>query len=323
MTERIVLLPRAGTPLAAWRDRLAEQVPQLDVVLAPDHAGEDELAGLLAEAEAAFGTLTPRLLAAAGRLRWLHSPQANPPAGFFFPELVDSDVVVTNVRGVYADSVGVHAIALVLALARRLDVYRAQQDEHRWRPDEGPVLHLNGATLLVAGLGSIGAEIGRLAAALGMTVLATDARPGDPPPGVAEVHGPDALDALLPRADVVVNVLPETPATTGTFDLARFRTMRCGALYVTVGRGATTVTADLARALTDGVLGAAAVDVADPEPLPADSPLWSAPRVLITPHVAERGPDVDERRYAVLAENCRRFAAGEPLVNVVDKAAGF
>ncbi|MGY1844081.1 D-2-hydroxyacid dehydrogenase [Modestobacter sp. SYSU DS0875] len=323
MTPRLVLLPQAGRSLAGWRDRLAEQVPQLDVLLAPAEAGEDELAGLLTEAEAAFGTLTPRLLAAAGRLRWLHSPQANPPSGYFFPELVESDVVVTNVRGIYGDSVGVHAIALLLALARRLDVYRAQQDERGWRPDEGPVLHLDGATLLVAGLGSVGAEIGRLAAALGMTVLATDARPGNPPPGVAEVHGPDALDALLPRADAVVNVLPETTATAGTFHLARFRRMRRGALYVTVGRGATTVTADLARALSDGLLGAAGVDVADPEPLPADSPLWSAPRALITPHVADRGPDLEERRYAVLAENCRRFAAGEPLVNVVDKAAGF
>ncbi|MGY1855951.1 D-2-hydroxyacid dehydrogenase [Modestobacter sp. SYSU DS0290] len=323
MTPRLVLLPQPDKSLAGWRDRLAEQVPQLDVVLAPTEAGEDELAEALAEADAAFGRLTPRLLAAADRLRWLHSPQANPPAGFFFPELVGSDVVVTNVRGIYGDSVGVHAIALVLALARRLDVYRARQDERSWRPDDEAVLHLGGATLLIAGLGSIGAEVGRLAAALGMTVLATDARPADPPPGVAEVHGPDALDALLPRADVVVNVLPETPATTGTFDLARFRRMRRGALYVTVGRGATTVTADLARALTDGLLGAAGVDVTDPEPLPADSALWGAPRVLVTPHVADRGPDLEERRYAVLAENCRRFAAGEPLINVVDKAAGF
>ena len=319
----IVFVPGRQADPRDWPRRLEQDAPGWTAVV--PETSPDAVAAALAEADAAFGTLTPPLLAAAPRLRWLQAPAANPPEGYFSPELVEHPVAVTNFAGIYDDHIGTHVMACLLALARRLDVYAAQQARHEWRPSGGDddVLHLPGATALVVGVGGIGSEVARLCAAFGMQVLGVDARRTQPPPGVAELHGPDALDALLARADVVVNAVPHTPATVGLFDAARFARLRRGALYVTIGRGATTSLDALVAALADGRLGGAALDVFETEPLPPEHPLWDAPRTIITPHVAGYGPHLDERRYALLADNARRLTAGEPLRNLVDKATWF
>lgn len=318
---RLLLLPGTDLPVDEWAPRLQDDLPGWDVDLAEDG---DRAAELLADADAAVGTLTAGLLARAPGLRWLQAPQADPPADFWFDGLLEHPVVVTNFRGIYDDVIGAHAIALLLALARGLDVYASQQRGRRWQAREDVrVLHLPDATLLVVGVGGIGAGVARYAAALGMRVLGTDARRDDPPEGMAELHEAEALDQLLPRADAVVNTLPHVPSTERLFSTERFARMRRGAFYVSVGRGATTDTDALAAALADSRLGGAALDVVDPEPLPADSPLWSQERLLLTPHVATAGPDLDERRYRVVRDSCRRLEAGEELVNVVDKQSRF
>ena len=319
----LVFVPGPQADPRDWPQRLEQDAPGWTAVV--PGASPGAVAAALAGADAAFGTLTPELLAAAPRLRWLQAPAANPPEGFFFPALVEHPVQVTNFAGIYDDHIGTHVMACLLSLARRLDVYAAQQARHEWRPSgtDADVLHLPGATALVVGVGGIGSEVARLCAAFGMQVLGVDARRTQAPPGMAELHGPQSLDELLGRADVVVNAVPHTPATVGLFDAGRFARFRQGALYVTIGRGATTSLDALVAALATGHLGGAALDVAETEPLPAGHPLWDAPRTIITPHVAGYGPHLDERRYAVLVDGARRLAAGEPLRDPVDKASWF
>ena len=315
---RLVLLADRVTPGEEWARRLADDVPGLHVDVVAATASERQQAEALRGADAAYGRLTPTLLAAAGDLRWLQSPQSNPPLSFWFPELVGSSVHVTGFRGIYDDAIAAHVMALTLALARRLDVYAGQQARHAYGPAH-QALHLPGATLLVVGMGSIGAEVARLASAFGLRVIGTDARRDRPPPGAEAVYPPEALDELLPIADVVVNLLPHTPATDGLFDAARFSLLRRGALYVSAGRGETTSSEALLAALRDGRVGGAGLDVVDAEPVPPESPLWDAPRLLITPHVAWSGPDLGERPYEVVRENTRRFVRGEPLLTEIDK----
>jgi phosphoglycerate dehydrogenase-like enzyme len=172
-------------------------------------------------------------------------------------------------------------------------------------------------------VGGIGAEAARLAAAFGMHVMGVDPRRREAPPGVVKLDGPDALDALLPLADFVILTVPHTPATEGFMHRARFQRMKRTGFFINIGRGMTTRLDDLVEALRAGEIAGAGLDVFEQEPLPADHPLWTTPGVLITPHTAGFGPHLDERRFGVLLDNCRRFVGGQPLRNVVDKAQWF
>ena len=216
-------------------------------------------------------------------------------------------------------------MAFVLAFARGLHVYIPQQLRREWKKsrENSGVVHLPEATALIVGVGGIGAATARLAAAFGMTVLATDARRGEAPPGVAELHQPDALDALLPRADFVILTVPHTPSTEGFMHRARFQRMKPSAFFINIGRGMTTKLDDLVAALHAGEIAGAALDVFEQEPLPAEHPLWTMPNVLLTPHMAGWGPYLDDRRYQIMIDNCRAFLGGRPLRNVVDKASWF
>jgi phosphoglycerate dehydrogenase-like enzyme len=156
-----------------------------------------------------------------------------------------------------------------------------------------------------------------------MRVIGVDARREDRPEGVSEMHGPDALDSLLPGADFVIMTIPHTPQTEGMMDARRFALMKPSAILINIGRGMTVRLQDLNAALRGGEIGGAGLDVYEVEPLPPEHPLWTAPNVLLTPHVAGHGPYLDDRRFEIIAENARRFAAGQPLINVVDKANWF
>lgn len=318
----LVMVPPHAEATAGWPTRLTRAVPGLRV-LRPD--SEAETTRALAEADAAFGTLPPELLRHAPRLRWLQAPQAGPPPGFYHDELLAHPVEVTNMRDTYTDHVATHTLALVLALARGLPAYVRAQAAGSWAPDRDPasVWPPAGATALVVGAGAVGAEVGRLLAALGCRVVGVDARRTEAPEGFAALHPAEALDDRLPEADLVVVTVPHTPRTEGLFDAARLALLRPSALLVNVGRGPTVRLAAVAAALDAGRLRAVALDVFETEPLPADHPLWRHPRALLTPHVAGAGPHADERRFGVLLENARRFAAGEELVRVVDKARWY
>jgi phosphoglycerate dehydrogenase-like enzyme len=316
------MLPPQTPTAREWAGRLSAALPGLTVVVAEDPA---RAVAAIAEAEAAFGTPTPDLLRASRKLRWLQAPQAAPPAGYYFPELVAHPVVVTNFREIYNDHIAAHIMAFILVFARGLHLYLPRQLARQWRPEplDTGVVHLPGATTLIVGVGGIGAETARLAASFGLRVIGTDARRREAPPGVAELHPAEALDDLLPRADFVVLTVPHTPATEGFMDRARFARMKRGAFFVNIGRGMTTRLDDLVAALRAGDIAGAALDVFEHEPLPADHPLWTLPNVLITPHTAGYGPYLDDRRFAILLDNARRFLAGQPLLNVVDKASWF
>ena len=318
----LVMLPPQSATTRQWASRLAAAVPDLSVVVAEDAAAA---ARALGGAEAAFGTLTPDLLRQAGKLRWLQAPQAAPPAGFYYPELIAHAVVVTNFREIYNDHIGAHIMAFVLAFARGFHRYLPQQMRREWKrgPETADVVHLPEATALIVGVGGIGGEAARLAASFGMHVIGVDARRREAPPGVTKLDGPDALDSLLPLADFVILTVPHTPATEGFMHRARFQRMKRTGFFINIGRGRTTRLDDLVAALRAGEIAGAGLDVFEEEPLPADHPLWTLPGVLITPHTAGHGPYLDERRFQILLANARKFLAGEPLQNVVDKASWF
>jgi phosphoglycerate dehydrogenase-like enzyme len=316
------MLPPQSEVTRDWGHKLAEALPEVRVVIAEDQATAERE---IIDAEAAFGRLPRELLGKARRLRWLQAPQAAPPAGYYYPELTQHPLTVTNFREIFNDHISAHIMSFVLALARGLHVYIPQQLRREWKKsrENTGVVHLPEATALIVGVGGIGAETARLAAAFGMTVLATDARRSSAPPGVAELHKPEALDSLLPRADFVILTVPHTPATEGFMNRARFQRMKKSAFFINIGRGMTTKLDDLVAALTAGEIAGAALDVYEQEPLPADHPLWTTPNVLLTPHMAGWGPYLDDRRYQIMVDNCRAFLDGKPLRNVVDKASWF
>jgi phosphoglycerate dehydrogenase-like enzyme len=259
-------------------------------------------------------------------LRWLQAPQAAPPAGYYYPELIAHPVVVTNFREIFNDHISAHILAFVLAFARGLHVFIPQQLRREWKKsadEDGDVIHLPEATALIVGVGGIGGETARLLGAFGVTVLATDARRTTAPEGVTELHRSEALDELLPRADFVILTVPHTPATEGFFNRGRFQRMKRTAVFINIGRGMTTKLDDLVAALKGGEIAGAALDVYEQEPLPSEHPLWTLPNVLLTPHMAGHGPYLSERRFQIVMDNCRAFATGSALRNVVDKSSWF
>jgi phosphoglycerate dehydrogenase-like enzyme len=318
---KFVFLPPATDRLNQMARELAAAVPDVRVVVA---ASEADAEREIVDADAAFGTISQAVLAKAGKLRWLQAPAAAPPAGFYYPELVAHQVQVTNYRGIFNDRIAALIMAYVLAFARGLHVYIRQQLQKEWRPlSANDVVFLPESTALIVGVGGIGGEAARLASSFGITVIGVDARQESAPEGVAELHRPDALDSLIPRADFVILTVPHTPETEGFFDARRFGLMKKSAYFINIGRGKTTKLDALNDALRSGQIAGAALDVYEIEPLPTDHPLWEAPNTILTPHSADRGPYLEERRISILIDNLKRFVAGQPLVNPVDKAHWF
>jgi phosphoglycerate dehydrogenase-like enzyme len=320
---KMVFFPPQNDVRRGWAAEVAQAVPSAEIVVAED---EQQAAAAIEQADAAFGTIPPALLARASKLRWLQAPNAAPPAGYYYPELIAHPVVVTNFREIFNDHISAHIMAFVLAFARGLQVYLPQQTRGEWKPaprDTDIVVHLPEATALIVGVGGIGSETARHCKAFGMKVIAVDARREEKPEGADAMYRPPALDDLLPQADFVILTIPHTPETEGLMNAERFGLMKESAYFINIGRGRTTKLDDLNQALRSGQIAGAALDVYEIEPLPADHPLWSAPNVLLTPHVAGHGPYLDQRRAEILVENAQRFAAGQPLRNVVDKAHWF
>ena len=319
---KFVFLPPSNETTRSWAATLAEQVSELEVVVA---GSREDASREIADADAAFGTLSVELLRQAQQLKWLQAPAIAPPAGYYYPELVNHPVVVTNFRGIFNEHIAAHIMAFVLAFARGFHRYIPRQQRHEWAPDpvDTGVAHLPESTALIVGVGGIGAETARMCAAFGMRVIGIDARRTDCPQGVAEIHTPDKLDDLLPMVDFVILTIPHTPETEGLMDAARFARMRPSAFFINIGRGKTTRLHDLAEALSAARIAGAGLDVFEEEPLPPNHPLWNVQNILLTPHVAGYGPYLDNRRLAIIVENGRRFVRGQRLENIVDKAHWF
>ena len=323
MSRRFVFLPPSSARTSDWADSIRAAVPDLDVVVCNSR---DQALSALKDAHGAFGTLDPELLAAAGKLEWLNCSAAGPSPSFYFPELVASSVTVTNMRGIYSDHISVHIMSFVLAFARGLHFYLPQQFQGNWtRGGEtgAEVVHLPDATAVIIGVGGIGGATAEQCSHFGMRVIGIDPRVAEPPRGVNELYPPEDLDDHIGRGDFVIMTAPQTPAMERLIDTRRLKQMKETAVLINIGRGSNVVLDDLAAALYDGVIGGAALDVFEIEPLPPGHRLWKAPNFLMTPHIAAAGPHLEQRRLDLIIDNCRRLARGEELVNIVDKANWF
>lgn len=288
-------------------------------------ATSDTAAELASDVDAIVGTCDERVIAAAEKLVWVQIFWAGAESCLSVPRVASGEIMLTNMQKMSAPVIGEHAIAMALALARGLPVFakemKAGVRTELYSP-RSEMVSLAGKTMLVIGLGGIGTEAARRGAALGMRVIGTRNSSREGPPFVDYVGLADELLALAGQADVIVNALPLTTSTRNLLDEAFFDATKKGAFFVNVGRGATVKTGALVAALEDKQIAGAGLDVTDPEPLPADHPLWQFDNVIITPHVAGRGGN-RERHMTLLAENLRRFAAGERLLNVVDPVRGY
>ncbi|HWF93265.1 MAG TPA: D-2-hydroxyacid dehydrogenase [Terriglobales bacterium] len=311
----------------AWFDqRLRQDFPGLQIVRFSTRDGcEQELD----DAEIIFTwALKPEQFARAARLQWIHCPAAAVHQ-LMFRELVNSNALLTNGRNVHGKVVAEHVLALIFALAKnlpyamRLQARRVWGLELMWAESARP-REVSGATVGLVGVGSIGREAAKSAAALGMNVIATRQDPGEPAPeGVRKVFGTNELSKMLGESDYVVLAVPVTASTKKMIDAKQLAAMRPNACLINIGRGAVLDEAALVDALRTKTIAAAALDVFEKEPLPQDSPLWKMENVLITPHTAGLTDKLWERQYAFFSENLRRFMNGQPLLAVVDKQKGY
>ena len=315
------LHPIEAAQLQVFRDAL----PGVEVLQLEGDALPKGLERAEAAAIAWTGPPIDAILDAGHRLQWLHQRGAGIDR-ISTPKLVASDhLVLTNGSGYHAINIAEHVLGLMLSFARQLPALVRAQDERRWRPPPADSLfELSGQTLAVIGAGALGCAVAERAAAFGMRVLGVRRSPaGALPPGFAAMSSIAAIDSVLPEADHVVIALPLTAETRGLFSTARLAAMKPGAHLYNVGRGGIVDQDALLAALRSGRLAGAGLDVTDPEPLPADSPLWQEPGVIVTAHSSGLTPRSYERYQALLLDNIRRFQRGEPLLNVVDKRLGY
>lgn len=305
-------------------ERMNAAAPNVRCVTA---ATPEEALRLAPTVHGADGRLcTPEFLAAADQLVWAQSPSAG-VAWLLAREGIKEreEIVVTNMQGVHGPAIAEHVFGMLLTLTRDLGFHQHPEQRGKWsRQGSGrEAIALSGRTMLVVGLGGIGREVARRAKGFDMEVHATRRSRREPPAYVDRQGTATDLDELLPLADVVVLAVPLTEETEGLIDARALGLMKQGAYLVNIARGRVVDTDALVAALESGRLAGAALDVTEPEPLPPGHPLWEMPNVVITPHVASRASLTSDRRDALLEANLRRFGAGEPLLNVVDKAAGY
>ena len=296
--------------------------PDVEFVTATSAASA---ASKAADVDAVIGACTPEVLAAGKAIRWIQVYTAGVENCVAIPAIRERSVLVTNMQRISGPVMAEHVLAMMFALTRGLDVFMRAQGDRAWARDaaEGRMTVVRGKTMLVVGLGGIGSEVARLGHAVGMRVIATRASGRTGPDYVSYVGLPDELLKLAGEADVVVNTAPLTPQTTGVFDAAFFAKMKPTAYFINVGRGKSVVTSALVDALSSGAIAGAGLDVMDPEPLPAGHPLWRAPNLIVTPHVANDSDLGFGAQAEVIKENTRRYVAGERMLSVVDVARGY
>src|SRR5687768_2174261 len=308
-----------GRDSTSWIPRLKDLTSDVTY----QHAStEQEAIQEIQDSDAFFGTITPATLAAAQHLQWIQTPMAGLER-YFFPALIEHPAIVTNMRGIFHDMIPDQVLTYILCFARDMHTAIRRQLERKWAPRDIKVVHLPESTLGIVGLGGIGYGVAQRAAPHGLRIIAVDPRREDKPPEVAELWRPDRLDDLLAQSDFVAVCAPETPETRGLFDAAKFARMKPTAFFINVGRGRVVQLDPLVAALQNKQIAGAALDVFEQEPLPADHPLWGMDNVIITPHMAGLAAHEEDRRLDVLGENVKRFVAGQPLQNVVDKAGGY
>jgi phosphoglycerate dehydrogenase-like enzyme/glyoxylase-like metal-dependent hydrolase (beta-lactamase superfamily II) len=303
---------------------MKQVAPNVEILMAKNN---EEALALAPEVHGCAGSfVTPDFLRAAKNLRWVQQFSAGVDQIAFIPELQNNDrIVLTNMRTMFAPPIADHVMGMLISLTRSLPHYENLMKEGRWgKGEQAPYQgELQGKTMLLVGLGGNGMEIAKRARSFGMRVLATDPKDMAVPTYVDRLEKPDRLGAMLPAADVVVLAAPLTPDTTALFGTDRFALMKEGAFFINIARGKMVDTAALVAALDSKRIRGAGLDVTEPEPLPADHPLWKLENVIVTPHVSGQSPGTRQRTRNLFIENMKRFAAGEPLLNVVDKKVGY
>jgi len=315
----------AWRPPAWFLERLRTEFPEVEVAYSSGRRTDESA---LRDAGVMIGwSLSPEQLRAATALRWIYSITAAVDQ-FLFPQLLASSISISNAARVHGPVVAEHAVAMMLALARRIPSAVRYQDRRKWGMEaiwaEQPRLReIADANLVVVGLGGIGSEVATRAAALKMRVIGVRQNPERGPAGAHEVVGYQQLDNAISRANFLMLAAPLTPQTRHLIDARRLQLFKPDAYLINVARGGLIDEAALAKALRERRLGGAALDVFEEEPLPRRSPLWKLPQILITPHTAFLSEKIWQRHYETFTGNLKRYLASEPLQDMVDKQRGY
>ncbi len=318
--KKIVVMPFRADSLAD----LQMVAPGVEIVMVDS---KEQAAIEAADAQAVVGICNEGILAGSPELFWVQVYSAGVERCVVLPDMIEGHKLLTNGQRIGSPALAEHAIAMMMVLARGLDLYHANQIKGQWKREAGldraGHMELEGRTLLVVGLGGIGTQVAKRGHGLGMRVIATRNSRREGPDYVDHVGLSDELHDLASRADVVINTVPLTDQTRGMFNAGFFDAMKSNAFFISVGRCGSTVTDDLVAALQSGAIAGAGLDVTDPEPLPEGHPLWTMPRVIISPHTAGRSDKGLDRLYLMVKENLRRYVAGEPMLSVVDIERGY
>jgi D-2-hydroxyacid dehydrogenase (NADP+) len=316
--DHVKITTRSGVP-----DEYQEEIRALSsgVELKICESGE-EFHREVADTQVIYGGFSVEDLKAAKQLKWIQYTAAG-VEHILSPELVQSPIVLTNMQRIYTPAISETAIGLMLALAHGINRYAIQTKDHVWKQQEG-LYDISGMTLGLVGLGGMGTDTAyRAHYGFGMKILAVDPKPLPKPAFVAELHSVDWLPKMVPQVDILMSAAPHTHLSEGMFNESILRAMKPSALFINTSRGKLVDTPALVRALKEGWIAGAGLDVAYKEPLPADEPLWSAGNVIITCHTSGWTPRTTGRQMALFTENIRRYLNGLPLLNVVDKVRGY
>ena len=328
-----VLLLNVDSHRALWNlpegtvEEIGARFPGIEVLKTSE---KQPLRAAIAQADILYTWNLPReVFPLAKSLQWVHTPGAGVDH-LLYPAFVQSDVLLTNSRGIAGDAMADHAFSMILALARRLPDAVRFQVQHRWGQEvlwttPPPPSALAGKVLGIVGLGGVGVQLAARARAFGMTVVATRRSAAKKPATIAKVHTPDELPELLAESDYVVLCPPLTPQTRGMIGRKELRRMKKTAYLVNVGRGELVQDAAIIHALREGWIAGAALDVFGTEPLPRNSVFWNLPGLLITPHYAGTYPEHVARATALFLKNLKVFLTGKRsrLENLVDKSRGY
>jgi phosphoglycerate dehydrogenase-like enzyme len=312
-----LLVPNLDTTI---QNRIKSISSNIELLVASSH---DEAVQQAAESEASYTWLSPEIIKRAKKLRWVQVGSAGVER-YMFPELVNSDIILTNAKGIYGSQIAEHVMALVLSLARALNILIRRQQEEAWESRTHlPVIELGGLTMTVVGLGGIGSVVAKRAAAFDLRIIGIDPVQTSKPDYVEALWKTDRLHEALRQSDFVVICCPLTPETQNLMSDKEFGAMKPSAYLINIARGGIVDQEALVRALKAKKIAGAGLDVTVPEPLPKGHELWRMENVILTPHMAGQSPHGGKRIMDLFCENLRRFTAGEPLLNVVNKKAGF
>lgn len=281
-----------------------------------------ELLRQVADADGFIGAPSREVIQAAKKLQWVQIPSAG-VENYRYPELINSDIVMTNFQKVASPAIADHAMGMLLALTRNLTYFIETRTQEEWVRRPYKLIELQGMTAVVVGAGGIGSNVAVRAWAAGMTVIAVDPRDINPAPYIQRQVYPDQLDEVLPEADVVFMCVPATTESENMMGQKQFGLMKEGSYFIAVSRGRVYELDALVGALANGRLAGAGVDVANPEPLPKGHPLWKFPNVVLTPHIATMSQNELKRQIEVMKTNVARFVEGASLMYVVDKEKGY